>query len=153
MKNLWINGLLSAFFISISIFVYADRREKEIKTENLPQNVQQFISSQFSNEEIVGARVVKYGYHKVMLTNGYEALFDREGKWLEIDNEYNHALPSTIVTLLPQQAQKYIAENHPDCKVCGIERNRHGYEVETTGSQPMKIRFAPDGTYINKEYD
>lgn len=153
MKKLWINALLSALFISISIFVYAERREKEVNPEKLPQNVQQFISSHFSNESITGAKVVKYGYHKVMLTNGYEALFDRQGKWIELDSENKQPLPSSLMTLLPQQAQKYMAQKHPDCKVCSIERNSHGYEVETLDAQPLKIHFDPKGAFINELID
>mgnify|MGYP003302221732 CR=1 FL=1 len=87
MKKLWINALLSALFISISLFVYAERREKEVKIEDLPQNIQEFISTHFAEEMISSARIVKYGYHKVMLSNGDEVLFDRKGRWLEIDNK------------------------------------------------------------------
>ena len=153
MKKLWINALLSALFISISIFVYAERREKEVKPENLPQNVQQFISSHFANEAITDAKIVKYGYHKVMLTNGYEALFDRQGKWVEIDSENGKPLPSSLMSLLPQPAQEYMTGKHPDCKACSIERNSHGYEVETSDAQPLKIHFDTKGRFMNELMD
>ena len=153
MKKLWITALLSAMFISISIFVYAERREKEVKIEDLPQNVQEFISSHFGEEEISSARIVKYGYHKVMLSNGYEVLFDRQGRWLEMENKMNDALPASTISLLPQPAQEYMQQKYPNGVVYCIERNHQGYEIKMKEKHPLKIHFDTKGYFLNEVID
>ncbi|MBR5843082.1 MAG: PepSY-like domain-containing protein [Bacteroidaceae bacterium] len=153
MKKLWINALLSAMFISISIFVFAERREKEIKIEELPQSVQQFVTSHFDEATITSARIVKYGYHKVLLSDGYELLFDRQGKWLKISNDIGKELPSSIMSLLPQAAQMYMADKYPNYHLSSIERNSHGYEAKIDGTHAMKIHFDPKGKFINETLD
>lgn len=153
MKKLWINALLSALFISISLFVYAERREKEVKIEDLPQNIQEFISTHFAEDMISGARIVKYGYHKVMLSNGDEVLFDRKGRWLEIDNKMENALPASTISLLPQPAQEYMQQRYPKHLMYSIERDKDGYEIKMTGERPMKIHFDSKGNLINEKID
>ena len=153
MKKLWINALLSAMFISISIFVFAERKEKEVKIEDMPQSVQQFIATHFDKEVIIGARIVKYGYHKVMLSNGYEALFDRQGRWLEIDNEKKLTLPASTFTLLPQSVLSYLSEKFPNSHICGMKHNKKGYEIEVSGVQHMNVSFDNKGNYINQTID
>ena len=153
MKKLWINALLSALFISFSLFVYAERREKEVKIEDLPQNIQEFISTHFAEEMISSARIVKYGYHKVVLSNGDEVLFDRKGRWLEVDNETKNALPASTISLLPLSAQEYMQQKYPNRLMHSIERNQEGYEIKITGDRPMKIRFDTKGNFINEEID
>ena len=153
MKKLWITALLSALFISYTLFVYGERREREAKIEDLPQNVQVFLSQNFTSESVVSVRIVKYGFYKIELTNGYEALFDREGKWREIDNDMKKALPQTITALLPQSTQKYLGDKYSHHTIYAIEQNRRGYEVKAEGTKTMKIYFDPKGNYINEEAD
>ena len=153
MKKLWITALLSALFISYALFVYAERREKVINAEDLPQNVQQFIASHFLNEEVSDARIVKYGFYKISLTDNYKALFDRQGKWLEITSDKNSMLPELIIALLPQPSQSYLAKHYQNYNIYSIEQNRQGYEVKIDGEKKMKIFFNHKGNLINEVID
>lgn len=150
MKKLWITTLLSALFISITLYVYADYKEKEVHLEDLPQSEQQFITSHFPGKSIVGARIVKYGYHKIMLSDGYELLFDRESHWIEVKNESGMALPASVVGMLPQTITKYLAENYSGEGVYDIERSRKGYEVEL---QNVTLHFDSNGRFIRAQND
>ena len=153
MKKLWITALLSALFISYALFVYAERREKVIIVEDLPQNVQQFIASHFLDEEVIDTRIVKYGFYKISLAGDYEALFDRQGKWMEITSDKNSMLPKLIIALLPQPSQNYLTQHYQNYNIYSIEKNRQGYEVKIDGEKEMKIFFDHKGNLIDEVID
>lgn len=145
---MWITTLLSAMFLCVVGYAYADHHEKEVSMQDLPQNVQQFINTHFTGVTVSKACMKDKGVHKVMLTKGYEVEFDHNGNWDEVDNELHAALPSSVVNLLPAMAVDYINKNYPGWAVYGIDRNRNGYEVKLHGDKMLELHFDANGNFL-----
>lgn len=146
---MWIITLLSALFLSISGYASADSHEKEVNMQDLPQNVQQFLTTHFSNVTANRACTKDKGMYKVTLANGYEVEFDRSGNWYEIENELHATLPASVVNMLPQNAVNYINTNFPNAAVYSIDRDRKGYEVKLHGNRMTELQFDTQGNLLH----
>lgn len=150
---MWITALLSALFLCVADYAYADNHEKEVSKQDLPQGVQQFINSHFTGVDVSRACVKDKGEHKVTLTKGYEVEFDRHGNWDEIENELHAALPASVVALLPQTAVNYIDRNYPGAAVYAIDRDRNSYEVKLHGDRMVKLYFDGNGNFLRHKME
>ena len=150
---MWIMTLLSAMFLCISGYSYADHHEKEVSMQDLPQGVQQFIYSHFTGVSVSKACVKEKGVHKVMLTQGYEVEFDRNGNWKEIENDLHAALPASVVGLLPQTAVDYMNRNYPNAAVYSIDREHNGYEVKLHADRMVELHFDKNGNFLRKKME
>lgn len=148
---MWITTLLSAMFLCVAGYAHADHHEKEVSMQNLPQGVQQFINSHFTGVTVSKACMKDKGEHKVMLTNGYEVEFDRNGNWSEVENELHAALPASVIGLLPQMAVNYINNNYPNWAVYSIDRERGGYEVKLHGDEMVELHFDANGNLVHRK--
>lgn len=149
MKNLWIIALLSAMIMPWANYAQADRHEKMVNKEDLPQSIQQFIDTHFAGITVSTACVMEKGKHKVELSDGYEVEFDHNGNWEEIDNELHAALPASVISLLPTAAVNYIAQNYPNQAVYSIERDNRGYEVKIHSAAIEKLYFDRNGNLVH----
>lgn len=153
MKKKWITTILSVLFVTLASMAGTDYKEKEVEMKDLPTSAQEFITTHFAQDAVTHTRVVKYGYYKVNLNGGYEILFDRQGKWNEIENKMHTALPSTVVALLPTDATNYLTEKYPQWTIYGMEHNKHGYEVELHGDKKIELHFDPNGKFLRVKAD
>lgn len=150
---MWITTLLSALFLCMAGYTYADHHEKEVSVQDLPQGIQQFINAHFTGVTMSKACVKDKGAHKVMLSDGYEVEFDHHGNWEEVENELHAALPSSVVALLPQKAVNYLNNNYPNWAVYSIDRNRNGYEVKLHGDSMVELHFDSNGNFLRQKME
>ena len=71
----------------------------------------------------------------MILTNGFDLDFDKNGEWKEIDGHRN-ALP---VTVIPEKMAVYLNKNFPGFSVISIEKDREGYEVKLSDGRELKF--------------
>lgn len=81
--------------------------------------------------------------YEVILTDGTEISFDRDGNWKNVETSNTHAVPSAFV---PVQIRNYVAKNQAGTNIVGIEKERKGYEVELSNGVDMK--FDKAGNFI-----
>lgn len=81
--------------------------------------------------------------YEVILTDGSEVTFDRQGNWKSVEVSPKTKMPKKFV--LPEIA-KYVKENQKGFKIVGIDKDRHGYEVELDNGTEMK--FDRDGKFL-----
>lgn len=93
-------------------------------------------------EKTIG-RVKEY---EVILTDGTEISFDREGNWKNVEVSGGKSVPAVFI---PQKVRDYVAKHHKGMKIVGIEKDRGGYDVEL--SNGIDIEFKKDGSF--KRYD
>lgn len=112
----------------------------------LPTISQQFLQHHFPNEKISYVIVDKDLFrttYEVMLTNGKELEFYKDGEWKEIDAK-KVAVPESI---LPTNISKYIKQNFPnDVFVVQIKKKTSGIEIEL--SNKLEIEFTSNGKFI-----
>lgn len=85
-------------------------------------------------------RVTEYD---VVLTDGTEITFDRDGNWKDIEVRIGKSVPSVYV---PSAIQTYVNQNQKKATIVGIEKNRSGYEVELSNGVEMK--FNAEGKFV-----
>ncbi|MCM1152184.1 MAG: PepSY-like domain-containing protein [Muribaculum sp.] len=81
--------------------------------------------------------------YEVILTDGSEITFDRNGNWKEVEVGRNKSVPSGFVL---QPIQNYVKTNQKGARIVGIDKNRNGYEVEL--SNGVDIKFDNSGNFV-----
>ena len=85
-------------------------------------------------------KITKY---EVILTDGTEISFDKNGNWENVETNINKSVPSAFI---PEAIAAYIGKNHKDTRIVGIEKERKGYEVEL--SNGIDLKFDADGKFL-----
>lgn len=115
----------------------------------LPKAAQTSISSNFKAKVSMVKTDKDFGRvseYEVILTDGTEITFDRDGNWKDIEVSANRAVPSAYV---PANVTQYVKNNHKGQKVVGIEKDRGGYEVEL--SNGLDLKFDRNGNFVKYE--
>ncbi|MBD5171960.1 MAG: hypothetical protein HDS24_03570 [Bacteroides sp.] len=81
--------------------------------------------------------------YEVILTDGTEIKFDRNGNWEEIEVGLNSSIPSTYI---PSGVAKYVKEKHPGQKIVGVDKERSGYDVELGNG--IELKFNAEGKFL-----
>lgn len=84
--------------------------------------------------------------YEVILTDGTEISFDREGNWLNVEASIYSSVPSGFIL---EGISSYVKANHPGARIIGIERD--GYNFEITLSDGKEIEFSGKGDFIKYE--
>lgn len=112
----------------------------------LPQAAQTVLTGNFKSkvslvkiEKTLG-RVMDYD---VILTDGTEVSFDRDGNWKSVEVGKSSAVPSYFIL---KTIADYVKKSHPGQKIVGVEKERSGYEIELSNGIDMK--FDKQGTFL-----
>lgn len=81
--------------------------------------------------------------YDVVLTDGSEISFDRDGNWDNVEVAKTASVPGGFV---PRAVSEYVKKNHSGTRVVGIEKERSGYEVELSNGIDMK--FDKSGNFV-----
>lgn len=81
--------------------------------------------------------------YDVILTDGTEVQFDRNGDWEGVETNPNQAVPSSFI-LSP--IADYVTKSFGGNYITGIEKSRRGYEVEL--SNGADLRFDRRGVFL-----
>ena len=115
----------------------------------LPEAARTTISNNFKAkvsvvkiEKTVG-RIDEY---EVVLTDGSEISFDRNGNWDNVEVNNTASVPKGFV---PKGVGEYVKKNHAGTRVVGIDKDRSGYEVEL--SNGIDLKFDRAGNFL--KYD
>lgn len=81
--------------------------------------------------------------YEVILTDGTEITFDRNGNWDNVEVGVNGNIPSAFI---PNEIAQYVKKNQPGQKIVGIDKERSGYDVELANGVDMK--FNKQGQFV-----
>lgn len=81
--------------------------------------------------------------YEVILTDGTEISFDKNGNWENVETNISKSVPSAFI---PDAIASYVNKNHKDTRIVGIEKERKGYEVEL--SNGIDLKFDTDGKFL-----
>lgn len=105
----------------------------------LPPAAQEVIARNFKGKVSVIKIDKDLGFvsdYEVVLTNGAEVQFDRNGNWESIEMPINKKVPNGLV---PAGVTQYVRQNHKGLNIVGIDRDRRGYEVQLSNGVEMKF--------------
>ena len=116
---------------------FADN-DQPISVEQLPQNAQHLLKTDFADFKVVFAEMENRALNKsyeVKFANGGSIEFNKKGEWIEIDCK-NKAVPKKFI---PQPILKHVKKTWADTKIVKIEKDRKHYEVEL--SSGLEVTF------------
>ncbi|MDE6028423.1 MAG: PepSY-like domain-containing protein [Muribaculaceae bacterium] len=112
----------------------------------LPKGAQTTLAKNFKSKVSVVKIDKDFGRiseYEVVMTDGAEITFDRDGNWKEVEVNVSKSVPDAFI---PAGVSKYVKANQAGQKVVGIEKNRNGYDVELSNGVEMK--FDKDGNFV-----
>lgn len=142
--------LILAFTILFSIATLTMSCDKEtvVTEDQLPSTASQFLNQHFNNVKILSIVEEKEGLsgkeYDVLLDNGIEIKFDKNGEWLNIDAKADTtSLPESLI---PASINSYVKQNYANAGINSIEKEKHGYDVELTNG--LDLVFDKDGKFV-----
>lgn len=139
--------ILLAFALLFGLASTACAKDSYSRDESiLPQAARTTISNNFKSkisliktEKTVGT-VTEY---EVILTDGSEISFDKNGNWDEVDVPRGKEVPSGFII---KGIKEYVNQNHSGQKIESIDKERSGYDIEL--SNGIDLKFDKDGKFI-----
>lgn len=139
--------ILTLLAIIIAGFTMANASDTYTRDASaLPAAARTLIANDFS----AGISIVKIDKtmgrvddYEVVLTDGTEIKFDRNGNWEEVEVAANKRVPDALI---PAGIRNYVSDNQHGTRIVGIEKSRKGYEV--TLSNGVEIKFNREGQFI-----
>ncbi len=142
-----IKKLLFALIAIIGLSTTAMASDKYVHDASvLPKGAQTTLSKNFKSKVSVVKVDKDFGRvseYEVVMTDGAEVTFDRDGNWKEVEVNVSKSVPSGFV---PAGVTNYVKANQKGQRVVGIEKTRGGYDVELSNGVEMK--FDKDGNFI-----
>lgn len=96
----------------------------------LPKTAQTFLSKNFKSDVSYIKIDKTLGYvhdYEVVLTDGTEISFEKDGNWDNVETPGDMAVPAQIV---PKAISSYVAKNFPGQHIVKIDKERYGYDIE-----------------------
>jgi hypothetical protein len=126
-------------------------QDKMISADELPTKSREFLNTHFKGMEISYVEVDKEllwteGY-EVILTDGTEINFNRNGEWKEVDCRRN-PVPTAII---PKEITLHVAKNFPDREILAIEKETRKWEIKLNGR--MELTFDTKYRLIDMDMD
>lgn len=112
----------------------------------LPKAAQTTIANNFKSKVSVVKIDKDFGRiseYEVILTDGTEISFDRDGNWENVETSNTASVPNAFV---PQGVRDYVKKNHNGAKIVGIDKERSGYDVEL--SNGIEMKFSKTGQFF-----
>ncbi len=113
-------------------------RDRVITKEQLPESARSFMNEHFADNKISFVKEDRDFLSKnyeVVFADGTRLEFTRAGEWKEVDCR-NSQVPAAI---LPDQIEKYVADNYAGEKILQIDRDNNDYEVRI--SNQLELTF------------
>lgn len=131
------------FLAMITAIVAASARDSYSHDVNvLPVAAQTVLKNNFKagvSHIKIDKTLGKVTEYDVVLTDGSEITFDKNGNWKDVEVRKGASVPGAFV---PDAIKTYVKQNQKNSKIIGIEKNRSGYEVELTNGVEMKFNSA-----------
>lgn len=115
----------------------------------LPKAAQTVLANNFKakvNLVKIDKELGRISDYEVILTDGTEITFDKNGNWENVEVGLKGKIPSYFI---PNVISTYVKKNHPGQKIVGIEKERSGFDVELANG--VEIKFNKEGNFI--KYD
>lgn len=129
------------------------KRGDRVEIEDLPTSITTYLSENYADTDIKGAKVFKNGYYIVGLDGGVLVVFDSEGNFIE-EKTFMHGgcEPGELIETLeelPTIIQNYIAENYGGLEFVRAKLKGEKYFVGLTdGDSKTILVFDIEGNFL-----
>ncbi len=105
-----------------------------IQANQLPQNAQTFVKTNFPNDQIVYAEQDRQSY-KVELSSGVEIDFDRQGNWTDVSGN-NRPIPTKFI---PTAVLNGVQSKYPQIEVMEISKEYNSYKLKLSNNREVYV--------------
>ena len=140
--------MIMALIMGLAVPGYA-KSSYSRDASTLPEAAQATISNNFKAKPSLIKKESTVGLfteYEVILSDGSEITFDKNGNWKEIEMGAGLEVPKSII---PQGISNYVNQNFKGQKIISIEKDNNGFDVEITSGVEMK--FDNSGKFV--KYD
>lgn len=138
--------LLMMVVTSVGAFA-ADKYTRDAAV--LPEAAKTTIAKNFSSKVSlvkIDKELGRVHEYEVILTDGTEITFDRNGNWKDIEVYKDSKVPAAFI---PEKISSYVKKDQSNAHIVGIEKDRKSYEVQL--SNGVDMIFDLNGNF--KRYD
>ena len=135
-------SILTVLLLFSTIAVNA---QKKIEVSELPSGAREFIKDYFQNTTIDKAKKdAEHGEkgYEVILSDGTEVEFWKNGKWREVDGK-DKPIPTGFIDKL---ITDYVSKNYPNNKITHIDYGHKDVDVDLTDDKDLE--FSKDGKFL-----
>lgn len=137
--------LLLVGFLAVSVSACSDDDDDPITSTELPSQAKAFLDTYYSGVNIVSATKDKNEYD-VVLGNGHEIDFDKDGLWIDVDAPAGLTVPTGFY---PAAIDAYVTEHFSGDGINEISKVKEGYDVDLVGG--LDLVFNQDGTFLRAD--
>ncbi|OEJ14845.1 hypothetical protein BFL38_08395 [Brachyspira hampsonii] len=105
-----------------------------IQANQLPQNAQTFVKTNFPNDQIVYAEQDRQSY-KVELASGIEIDFDKSGNWTDVAGN-NRPIPTQFI---PAAILNAVKTKYPQIEVLDISKEYNSYKLKLSNNREVYV--------------
>jgi hypothetical protein len=138
------------FFAAALFMTVSASAQKKIEISELPKPALEFIEKWFPGIPVTKAKKdAEHGEkgYEVILSNGFELEFWKDGSYREIDGN-DTPIPTGFID---PKITKYVTEHYPKRKITHIDYGHKDVDVDLTGK--LDLEFTKEGTFIKGEKD
>lgn len=145
MKKLFLTLVL--VLTSGSLLFAQQTKTAKPDSQELHADIHTFLNQYFPNDAVKTYKLNWNGPEisafDLMLNSGTEVVFNRDGKWIEIDMAMKSEVPNGIA---PDPVSIYIKNHHPHVYITEIQKEHTGYEISL--SNGVDLNFSETGEYL-----
>lgn len=134
--------------IALMVFTMSVTAQKKIEVTDLPPASINFIREYFPNTTVEKAKKdAEHGEkgYEVILSDGTEVEFWKDGKWREVDGD-KKPIPTAYID---KSILDYVAKNYPNEKITHIDYGHKDVDVDLTNN--IDLEFTKEGKFIKKD--
>lgn len=137
-----------ALLSAIACVAVSCDKEELISTDNLPVTANTFLNAHFNAAEVLSVsrekEMLSGAEYEVLLNNGVEVKFDKNGNWTEVEaRKDTEALPTSFI-LVP--IVDYVEEHYGDAGINSIDKEKNGFDIELTNG--LDLIFDTEGEFV-----
>lgn len=135
-------------FAAALLFAVTASAQKKIEIAELPQPALDFIEKHFPGIPVDKAKKdAEHGEkgYEVILSNGFELEFWKDGSYREIDGN-DKPIPTAFID---PKIVDYVKKNYPNDKIIHIDYGHKDVDVDLTGDKDLE--FTKDGKFLKGE--
>lgn len=142
MKKLLV--ILAAIVLTVGT---AAARDKVYRSADiLPEKAQKDLKANFPKQTVnlvkVDSKLIGGKEYEVILDNGSEIEYNKDGDWTSVDCGHR-AVPGSYIL---KEISTYVAKNYKGMKIVKIDKDSNDYEVEL--SNGLELKFDRSGKFL-----
>lgn len=138
-------NILTVLLLFTAMIVTA---QKKIETSDLPLGAINFLREYFPNTTVEIAKKDREDGEKgyeVILSDGTEVEFWKDGKWREVDGR-KKPIPTGFID---KSITDYVAKNYPNNKITHIDYGHKDVDVDLEGK--IDLEFSKEGKFLKAD--